>query len=183
MRRRRANVLTLLSLVACAALAVLWVRSWGHVGSTHWVRPELTLEVKETDGVLGVLVARDSGLFAPTGGARLYGWFHWRIATQGRDRASYETLSFNRWGFGLHGVKTVGRPVGNWRFGGRRLWIVYVPYWLPVLLSAAVAAGVFVVRWTRSARRRRWGLCPRCGYDLRATPGRCPECGAVAAVG
>lgn len=33
------------------------------------------------------------------------------------------------------------------------------------------------VRLVRSRRRIRRGLCPGCGYDVRHSPNRCPECG------
>jgi hypothetical protein len=43
--------------------------------------------------------------------------------------------------------------------------------------------GSLAVRRTiRSWRRMRRGLCVRCGYDLRESPERCPECGMEAKV-
>ncbi len=47
--------------------------------------------------------------------------------------------------------------------------------------AALVIAGVFAAVTVYEARllRRRLaaGLCPGCGYDLRASKDRCPECG------
>ena len=46
-----------------------------------------------------------------------------------------------------------------------------------VATVAGFLMGVPLMRRRRCAERRAAGLCPACGYDLRATPGRCPECG------
>jgi hypothetical protein len=54
--------------------------------------------------------------------------------------------------------------------------VVGIPYWFIAVMALtppALRARSFV-----GARTRRLGFCMRCGYDLRATPDRCPECGA-----
>jgi len=48
-----------------------------------------------------------------------------------------------------------------------------------VTLAAGVLPVFVALRHLRRQRRKRGGRCARCGYDLRASPGRCPECGAL----
>ena len=60
---------------------------------------------------------------------------------------------------------------------------IAAPCWFLVaiaLLAPVAALAVrLVARFTRrrGQRRQSTGLCRHCGYDLRATPDRCPECG------
>ena len=55
--------------------------------------------------------------------------------------------------------------------------VAVIPYWALLLFSALLP----IVRLLPVLRRRRRapGHCRACGYDLRATPDRWPECGAV----
>jgi hypothetical protein len=55
--------------------------------------------------------------------------------------------------------------------------LFYVPFWAVGLLIGLPAV-LFLRRIHGVAQRRVRGLCPVCGYDVRATPARCPECGS-----
>ena len=64
--------------------------------------------------------------------------------------------------FGLHPVLLLGGAVAA-----------------PVVLHKTVKH-VNLARAEHRASRIRRGICVNCGYDLRATPERCPECGTLA---
>ena len=76
---------------------------------------------------------------------------------------------------------------GNWPFlfgtydviaaSGAVSHHVYVYAGVFPLLAPALLPSLWLLRRVRRRRRRRRGLCPACGYDVRASPGRCPECG------
>jgi hypothetical protein len=77
------------------------------------------------------------------------------------------------------GLSAVSTTTGAHWSRGRYLDVTF-PLWLVVLL-ASVLPVVWELRYRRGRRRRARlskGLCSSCGYDLRATPLRCPECGA-----
>lgn len=55
---------------------------------------------------------------------------------------------------------------------------INLPRWCVILLTA-IAPALWLGRRVQKRKTRRAGLCETCGYDLRATPERCPECGAT----
>ncbi len=60
--------------------------------------------------------------------------------------------------------------------GSDVFWQMMIPLW-PIATLCAVGP----LFWLRNRGRRKHaaGYCFTCGYDLRATPNRCPECGTI----
>jgi hypothetical protein len=97
------------------------------------------------------------------------GGFYWRSYVFNWDQPPHDFLEF-KWGTLTYAHRrlpatTVSR-------------VVIIPSWF-VYGAAAVLPLSWIVR--RRLPRRSDGRCHACGYDLRATPDRCPECGTVSA--
>jgi hypothetical protein len=74
------------------------------------------------------------------------------------------------------GTVYVGGTPYNFTFRVRRMGAA----WWMIVTVTLIAPALRLTWWLIRRRRVVAGRCPVCGYDLRATPDRCPECGTPA---
>ena len=194
MARRLLALASHASLSLCAASCALWVRS--HVVPTRWERGPADPDraVFSADGAIGMdnqplVEQREAAMAAfEVRQARALMEFPIRgglmriVEDEAENDRRYREWEA-RWDSAearYHAAMAALGPVPavppRWRLAVP--WpVVALAFALPPLTRTAWA----VRRRRRAARSIQCGHCPACGYDLRATPGRCPECGATPA--
>jgi hypothetical protein len=169
MTRRLLNLLTALSLLLCVAVVVLWARSYWATETLRRADARRWQSVSVAHGRAMYLHAwpADTSRPPPFGPERL----RRQVDPPAADVTATQWLITQfTGGAGFE----IGSDWGSSTSLGYRGAAVVVPLWLPLLLSAALFANLL----QRRRARRAAGACRVCGYDLRATPDRCPECGA-----
>jgi hypothetical protein len=175
-KRRLFNLLAAVSLVLCVAMTSTWASSYyrefsllRHSDTRAW---SLRLFRGRLD--LRRVVFPQETLPAPLNGKEVYdpAPAPWRIFVYLADPPP-------RYGFAW--LSSATDPIWFKSAQGiRSFWILRAPVG-PMCIAVAIVAGCCVCALVRHARLPVKGCCRKCGYDLRATPHRCPECGAVPA--
>ena len=182
MIRHLCNLGTVTALLLTAATCILWSRSYRLSDRVTWTRDSGQTSLRSAQGrvVFALYQADRTGRRGDVRGLKY-----------DRDAAYPATLELLGVFFLCSSDATVrlvhwDRAGFAWthRRSSRDLIVTAVaPFWSVALAIAASPLGWTTLRLRAARRRARHrknsGLCPACGYDLRATPYRCPECGAI----
>ncbi|HEY2589604.1 MAG TPA: hypothetical protein VGI81_27915 [Tepidisphaeraceae bacterium] len=178
MRRRLYTLASAMSLALCGVILVAWLCSFlafapfGQSWTTSWAGNgdgRVARGWFAAGGTIYLLV--DERTISPPPTVRPDHYHHTGIDPFPGVAPPPTALGFLR-----------SRSRTSWRepWTGRRVttraeWLG-VPLWLPALLLA-IPPAARMVRRTRRHHRLTMGHCATCGYDLRASTDRCPECG------
>jgi hypothetical protein len=173
------------SLLLLIATSLMWVRSYWYFDEYRSVNPGNGQLIDLLSVYGGVQVGKAENVHNTNGEL---GWTWDTSSSTPLDPNHWATVPSSQWqaltgpspdrvirGFGF-------RLIWGDLAKSMPFWTLRIPYGFLLIVSAGFPA-LFAARWLRSkraSRRRREGRCASCGYDLRATAERCPECGSVA---
>jgi hypothetical protein len=131
-------------------------------------------------GVSFAIYTPASLVAAPSLDASSAAFLNWQRLIRTKDHVFlFGGVGYARWSWiSFYGDRKTPPQCGGWE------WRVYLPAWLLAVVTAVLPSAIVWRLWKKLRDRRRRqtgsGWCKECGYDLRATPDRCPECGTAA---